>query len=84
VDTNSTQKTPSVADLSNQEDMSVFAGDAQPNENSNIVKLHSPAPLLPMWTVRGFQLTARTPLAVPMVDAIDEVLRTLTPHGSDL
>ena len=30
---------------------------------------------------RGFQLTARTPRAVPMVDAIDEVLRTLTPHS---
>ena len=30
---------------------------------------------------RGFQLTARTPRVVPMVDAIDEVLRTLTPHS---
>lgn len=55
------------------------AADSQPSAESS-----RPAPSLPVETGRGFQLHARTVRAVPMVDAIDNVLRTLLPHGGDL
>jgi len=55
------------------------AADSQPSADSR-----RPVPLLPVETGRGFQLRALTPRAVPIVETIDNVLRTLLPHGGDL